>query len=297
MLPEIPPPRESGHTRTTAHPLYWARWGPAGAPRLLVLHGGPGAQHDYLLPQMLALADEYEMTFYDQRGGGRSRGDARETITWRTQVDDLSLVARELVPGPLTLLGYSWGALLAMLYAATAVDEGLAPRVARLVLLDPAPISRAHRRTFEAEFAERERAAWMLAERQRLAESGLRDRDPAAWRQRGFELSVAAYFADPALARNLTPFRVVSRVQQSIWESLADFDLAPALRRVRVPALVVHGRQDPIPLASSTEAADALGARLVVLDDCGHVPYVERPEPLFAAVRAFLHASAALAAG
>jgi len=52
----IPSPRESGFTHTTGVPLYWARYGRVGAPVLLVLHGGPGAHHDYLLPQFLDLA-------------------------------------------------------------------------------------------------------------------------------------------------------------------------------------------------------------------------------------------------
>ena len=54
------------------------------------------------------------------------------------------------------------------------------------------------------------------------------------------------------------------------------------------PTLIVHGRQDPIPLASSEECARALGARLVVLDQCGHVPYVEQPDALFEAIEEFL---------
>jgi pimeloyl-ACP methyl ester carboxylesterase len=53
----------------------------------------------------------------------------------------------------------------------------------------------------------------------------------------------------------------------------------------------VHGREDPIPLASSADAAAALGAQLVTIDHCGHVPYVERPGPLFAALGPFLAAS------
>src|SRR4051812_46745587 len=97
-MPLIPPPRESGFTTSTTLPLYWARYGPAGKKPILVLHGGPGAEHDYLLPQMLALAqgDARELVFYDQRGGGRSRTDDRTPITWRTQVDDLALVIDEL---------------------------------------------------------------------------------------------------------------------------------------------------------------------------------------------------------
>jgi proline iminopeptidase len=55
-----------------------------------------------------------------------------------------------------------------------------------------------------------------------------------------------------------------------------------------VPTLVLHGRQDPIPLASSEEAARALGATCVVIEDSGHVPYVEQPEQLFPPLRAFL---------
>ena len=125
--------------------------------------------------------------------------------------------------------------------------------------------------------------------REALAASGLRERDPEAFKQRTFELSVAGYFADPARARDLTPFRVTGRVQQSIWESLGAFDLLPGLRDLRIPSLVVHGRQDPIPLASAAAVASALSAQSVWLDGCGHVPYVEQPDALFSAVREFLH--------
>jgi proline iminopeptidase len=288
-MPPIPPPQAEGHTTTTPRPLYWCRYLPA-APRsrLLVLHGGPGAHHDYLLPQMLELARERECLFYDQRGGGRSRTDDRTPITWRTHVEDLTRVIDELTPGPLSLVGYSWGAMLALLYAIEAAAGRAGPRPARLVLIDPAPLSRAWRDAFEEEFARRQRGPGVAALRAELAASGLRERDPAVFRQRTFELSVAGYFADPARARDLTPFRVTGRVQQSVWESLGDFDLVPSLRDVRCPSLVVHGRQDPIPLASAAAAADALGARTCWLEDCGHVPYVEQAAPLFSALRDFL---------
>jgi proline iminopeptidase len=297
--PSIPPPREDGYTASTPVPLYWARYGAAGAPTLLVLHGGPGASHDYLLPQMLRLADlagGRELLFYDQRGGGRSQTDDRTPITWRTQVEDFEAVVRELALDPLHVVGYSWGGLLAMLHAIESTRSAHATRPLSLVLIDPAPITRAFRQQFEAEFARRQQGPEVLALRDELARSGLRERDPAAYRHRAFELSVAGYFFDPRAARDLTPFRVTGRVQQSVWESLGDFDLAPDLARVGalgIPALVVHGREDPIPLPSSEAAADALGAELVVLERCGHVPYVERPDELFRAIDAFLRAASA----
>ena len=279
----------SGFTTSTPVPLYWVSHGPAGGERLLVLHGGPGAHHDYLLPQMLELARDRECLFYDQRGGGRSRhDDDRAAITWESQVRDLEAVVREFALEPLTIVGYSWGALLALLYSVQAAHGHAAPAPARLVLIEPAPISRPFRARFEAEFARRQQSAAVQALRDELAASGLRESDLAAYRHRTFELSVAGYFADARAARDLTPFRVTARVQQSTWDSLGDFDLTSALRDVRCPALVVHGKQDPIPLESSAAVADALGSGLVVLDDCGHVPYVEQPEALFRAVRAFL---------
>ena len=303
----IPAPRESGFTTATDVPLYWAAWGPAGAPRLLVLHGGPGAHHDYLLPQMLRLAERYDCLFYDQRGGGRSKHDNLATVTWRTHVDDLARVADELMPGdgPLHLVGYSWGGLLALLYALDAAgappaavgaplgDVSAHPAARRppasLTLVDPAPVSRPHRAAFEGELARRQQGEAIQRLRAELAASGLRERDADAYRQRAFELSVAGYFHDPAASSDLTPFRVTGRVQQSVWESLGDFDLAASLGAVRCPTLVVHGRSDPIPLASSESIAGAIaGARLVVLEDAGHVPYVEQPHALWDAVLPFL---------
>ena len=277
-------------TATTAMPLYWAKYGPVSADPLLVLHGGPGANHDYLLPQMLELAEEHQMVFYDQRGGGRSRDGDRAPITWRTHVEDLDRVIDELGATPLTIVGYSWGGLLAMLYAIEAAAGRTEYQPERLVLIEPAPVSRQYRAQFEAEFARRQGDPAIVGMREQLLASGLRERDPAGYRQRAFELSVAAYFADPAAARDLTPFRVTGRVQDSVWESLDDYDLTVPgqLDTVTVPTLIVHGRRDPIPLESSEAAARALRARLVVLEHSGHVPYVEQPGPLFRAIRNFL---------
>jgi proline iminopeptidase len=279
-------------------PLYWAAYGREGAPPLLVLHGGPGAHHDYLLPQMLDLARDHELIFYDQRGGGRSRVDARDPITWRTHVEDLAAVVTEITPGRPSVVGYSWGGLLALLHLIESGNDET-QRAARMLLIDPAPLTRQYRARFEAEFARRQAGPKVAALREELVASGLRERNPEQYRQRAFELSVAGYFADPAKARDLTPFRVMGRVQQSVWESLGDFDVRADLGRVRPapPTLVVHGREDPIPLESSEDAARALGARLVVIEGSGHVPYVEQPGAVFPALREFLNETAHLVRG
>lgn len=287
-MPAIPPPQSSGHTESTELPLFWCRYGTEGAPPLLVLHGGPGAHLDYLLPQFLELAGDHNLLFYDQRGGGRSRTDDRTPITWKTHVRDLAKVVHEFELDPLNIVGYSWGGLLAMLYAIEAASSGDMRTPDALVLIDPAPVNAELRQRFEVELARRQKSPEVAAMRQELEASGLREADVDAWRQRLFEVGVAGYFAAPRRSSDLTPFRVTGRVQQQVWESLGEFDIVPELRELTIPSVVIHGRQDPIPLESSEAAAAALGAELVVIEGSGHVPYVEQPEALWSAVRAFL---------
>jgi proline iminopeptidase len=194
-------------------------------------------------------------------------------VGWREHVADLEALRQLWALDRLIILGYSWGGLLAQLYATEHPD-----RVERLALVCPAPAWRAARDEFERRFAERSLAPELVAERLALRESGLRERDPRAYERRLFELAVVPYFYDPARARDLTPFRVVGRTQQEVWRSLNDYDLRPALRRLRLPALVLHGEDDPIPIEASRETAALLGAEFHALDRCGHCPHVERLE-------------------
>ena len=272
-------------------PLFIRVDGPEGADPVILLHGGPGASHDYLYPQMLFLAERHRVIAYDQRGGGQSRTGESAPVTWRTHVDDLAMIAEQFGIAAPTIVGYSWGGLLALLYAIHA-SELNAPVPSRLVLVSPAPITREWRAEFEKTLAERSRSERITEMRSSLGESGLRESDPAAFRQRSFELSVAGYFADPEKAVELTPFRVIQKVQQSVWESLGDYDLRDSLQHLSIPSLVLHGRHDPIPIASSEALAQLLGARLVVLEHSGHVPYVEQLAALSTAVEEFLDVTA-----
>lgn len=239
-------------------------------PAAVVLHGGPGAHHDYLLPGFDALARGRELIYYDQRGGGRSPVSRDTPVGWREHVADLEELRQQWGLDRLTLAGYSWGGLLALLYAVEFPQ-----RVDRIALVSPAPAWRDARLEFERRFAERNLAPDLQRQRAELRASGLKEQDPAAYSQRLFELSVAPYFFDPARTRDLTPFRVTGRTQQEVWASLGDYDLRPSLASISVPAIVLHGEDDPIRLDSAQTAAELLGAAFHPLPRCGHVPYVE----------------------
>jgi proline iminopeptidase len=252
-------------------------------PPTVVLHGGPGAHHDYLLPGFDDLARGRVLIYYDQRGGGRSPVDRDTPVGWREQVEDLEALRQVWGLERLTIAGYSWGGLLALLYATEHPD-----RVERLALVSAAPAWREGRTEFESRFAARNLAPGLVEARRQLRESGLRERDPEAYRQRVFELSVVAYFHDPSRAHELTPFRVTGRTQEAVWASLDDYDLRPTLARLSLPAIVLHGDSDPIPLEAAETVAGLLRAPLHVLPRCGHVPYVEAREEFGALLDGFL---------
>jgi proline iminopeptidase len=264
----------------------FARWVGDGGPTIVTLHGGPGASHEYLRPQFDALALGRTLLYYDQRGGGRSDVPRDAPLGWRAHVADLASIAGLVEPGapPLTLLGFSWGGLLAILFALEHPDL-----VHRLALVAPAGTYPDVRRQFERTFADRQAAPAIVEARAALSISGLRERDPDAFWRRAFELSVAGYFKEPARARYLTPFRVASRTQQAVWRSLEGMDLRPRLPALTAETLILHGRYDPIPLAASQTLASLLPhVRLVEFEDSGHALYAEETARFVEVVDAFL---------
>jgi proline iminopeptidase len=273
------------HVEVNGVRLFTRRVG--AGPLVLVLHGGPGAHHDYLLPQYDLLAQRRALFYYDQRGGGRSPVPRATPVGWREHVADLEGLRGALGLERLTLCGYSWGALLALLYYLEHPT-----RVERFALVSPASVTVDLRRLFEAEFARRMAAPEIQRAKDELRASGLRERDPAAYQRRAFELSVAGYFRDFRDSKDLTSFRVTARTQQAVWNTLGEYDLRPRLRetvqRFPLPAArILHGTHDPIPIAGSRELAELVHAELVELL-VGHCPHVEATDAFVRALDGFL---------
>src|SRR5580692_9151979 len=88
-----------------------------GAP-LVIVHGGPGASHDYFLPYLLPLARTNKLIFIDERGSGRSEKleDVKQ-YTVENMVSDVEAVRMALNLGKISLLGHSYGGVLAQAYA------------------------------------------------------------------------------------------------------------------------------------------------------------------------------------
>jgi proline iminopeptidase len=85
-------------------------------PIVIVIHGGPAVQHQYLRPEFDTLTQQATVIYYDQRGVGKS--DTATQYAWQDHVADLEKLIKALAKQQQVILaGSSWGSTLAMLYA------------------------------------------------------------------------------------------------------------------------------------------------------------------------------------
>jgi proline iminopeptidase len=250
-------------------------------PPLLVLHGGPEFDHTYLLPELDALAESFRLVYYDGRGRGRS---ADGDVGLASEIADADAVRARVGAERVAVLGHSWGGLLSAEYATRHPE-----RVSHLILLNTAPVSHAGiLRLREHVTTLRTSEELERLEELRASDAFLRgDLDAeAAYLRIHFRPTVPPAILDGLVDRFRTHFTpadvlraraIEHRLRQETWLR-EEYDLLPALRRLDVPTLVVHGAADLIPVDVAEEIAAAVpGARLVVLPG-GHFSYVEAPD-------------------
>ena len=113
---------------------YVAEYGVEAKPgnTVIVLHGGWGAEHSYLVPAIRPLADQWRFVLYDQRGSLRSPATPPAKVTYANLIEDLEQLRRRLGLEKVTLMAHSMGNMLAYGYLREHPD-----RVAGLVLVGP----------------------------------------------------------------------------------------------------------------------------------------------------------------
>lgn len=284
---DAPIPVETGYKEINGARLYYEVMG-RGEP-IVIVHGGPALDHSYLLPQLGRLADGYRLIFFDQRLCGKSDADVDSaTISIEGFVQDIEGIRKAFDLKKMTLMGHSWGSLLAMNYAIRHPEQ-----LDRLILLDAVPASSELRFREDSLLATRftsrdsaERAAIINSE-------AFRNNDPAAFAQL-FRLLFRKEFHNPDLADSLTltlpaDFRERSTKFNYMGKDLENYDLHDALAAVDCPTLLLYGRDEPSATIAAPRLKESLPrAELVVLPDCGHFPYIEQPQAFRQAIDRFM---------
>jgi proline iminopeptidase len=284
-----------GHVPAGAAQLYCRDVG--DGPPIVVIHGGPDFDHNYLLPELDRLAASFRLIYYDQRGRGRSAERVGpDDVTMRSETDDLETLGRHFGFEAVAVLGHSWGCLVAIEFAIRHPD-----RVSHLILMNTAPASGEGFRLLR-DYLRRIRPPGDVERMAEIASSeafrrGDVDAEAAYYRihyaptERSADLLdqlVGRLRVDVDAAGILLARAIENRLFEQTW-LVPGYDLLPALRGLDVPALVLHGEHDFVPVELAADIAAAIpGARLAVLPDCGHFAFLDAPDEVHDQVRRLL---------
>ena len=256
----------------------------AGRP-LLVVNGGPGFDHGYLVtsPVWDEIAKGRRVVMYDQRGTGRSTPIKPGTpLTLRDQLADLEAVRKALGAEEIDLLGHSYGGSLVMAYTARYPD-----RVKRLLIVDSAaPKWSETIFLFHQVYPE-------IAERMDGFEFASQFGDAAAIEGQIQEY-LSMLFWDPghrdAFLRAFKPGGFRRHVNEVLHADMGRYDLNPEIRKFRMPVLVITGRHDMnvAPVVAWKIHKAIPGSQLVIFERSGHLPFFEEPERFRTVVEEFL---------
>ncbi|MEM7200620.1 MAG: alpha/beta hydrolase [Planctomycetota bacterium] len=236
-------------------------------PAVVLLHGGPAAPGT-MAPVARALAPTHRVWEPFQRGAGT------EPLTVATHVDDLRALLDERLAGERpTLIGASWGAMLALAFAAAH------PQAARsVVLIGCGTFDPASRAVFQRA-VERRCAGELAVDLAALNAAGL---DPDERMARMGALLLPAFSHDVLSGSDLELQRCDARAHHETWQDmlgLQERDVYPAaFAAIGVPVLMLHGEADPHPGASTRDVLRRYvpGLEYRELARCGHYPWLER---------------------
>lgn len=257
---------------------------------VLLLSGGPGNSADQLSALSQRLSTTNQCILFEQRGTGRSHTSPMDstTINLDQAMKDITLVLDHLGIRKVTILGHSWGSMLAISYAIKYPNT-----VARLVLVGPGPLNMSGYGLLEDNIMSR------ASKQEKLFMKEVGD-------------SIAHQKASKELLRtyNRTLFRFFffdALKADSLWEIIRctandtmlelmtqdlariNYDVRAGISQLDIPLLVVCGREDPVGLFPTFEIKDLnKKAKISWIEKSGHFPWAEQPDSFYSEVFNFL---------
>ena len=270
---------------------YWM-FGSGTKTPLVVVHGGPGFPHNYLLP-LKKLAVDRTVVFYDQLDCGTSER-PKSSDAWRVTrfVDELLTLCKTLGIAKAHLLGHSWGAVVAL-------ECAFGTRLASsLILASPCisiPRWIADSKQLRAELDDESQAALDEAD-----VSGDYDTPPATRAVKEYyrRFVYGVHRFEDLIAQSEAGFGV--ECYHAMWGPtefqltgvLADYDGTEKLRCLKLPVLYTCGRFDEAtPETTRWYTERTPGAKLRVFQLSAHMPHLSETDEYVCAVKKFIEDS------
>ncbi len=295
-------PQQEGYVDANGLMIYYKTIG-KGDP-LLILHGGPGASHDYFLPYLLPLARHNQLIFIDERGSGRSQKvEDPKGYTIENMVEDVEGVRQALGLGKISLLGHSYGGALAQAYALKYQQN-----LTHLILASTWSSTEEMNKVLAKM---KENMSPALRDRiDKLEGAGLFDhgklyeqnRYPndymvAAWGE-GYFPYVYHNRPDPnydPIANGVMSWYLYREMWGEHGEFVIDGNLKSVeytqrLSTIKVPTLIVVGQHDECdPSLSQVMQQKISGSKLAIMPNAGHMTFVDQQDLFNKTVDGFLH--------
>ncbi|MBS0295734.1 MAG: proline iminopeptidase-family hydrolase [Proteobacteria bacterium] len=284
---------ESGFTAVPDGKVWWNRVASGNKTPMLMLHGGPGAGHNYLTP-MKVLADERPVIFYDQLGCGKSDAPEDPKIyTVARYVQEVDAIRKALGLEKVILFGHSWGSMLAIEYMLTSPNAG---SVEKLILggalasvpqamagqdrlIDAMPNGDGKKlRALEAAGKQSSKEYQDLVGEFYALHVCRKTPPPKEFMETG------------AILEKSPAYRIMNGPNEfTITGVIKDWERRPDLPKIKVPTYITTGEFDEVTLDCHQSINQGIaGSKLEVFPGLSHVTMLEDPIRYNAAVRKFI---------
>jgi proline iminopeptidase len=271
---------------------------------LMIVHGGPGASHDYFLPYLLPLARHNKVIFIDERGSGKSEKlEDPAGYTVENMVEDVEAVRQALGLGKISLLGHSYGGVLAQAYA-LKYQRNLSHLILGSTFCSTAALNQVFVRMKE-NMPDELRQRIDSLEAQGLFGHGkdyqknryTNEYMIAAWGE-GYFPYLYQNHPDPnddPTATGNTSWDLYREMWGEHGEFIVDGNLKSVeytdrLSTIKVPTLILVGDHDESdPSMSKVMNQKIAGSKLVIFPKSGHMTFVDQPGMFMKAMEEFLH--------
>lgn len=268
-------------------------------PPVVILHGGPGAAHDYLDTYRLLAGNGRQVIHYDQLGCGKSTLLPDKGVDFWTPklfVEELnSLIDHLGIRSSYHVLGQSWGGMLGAEFGITRPPGLKSLTIANSPASMELWVSEANRLRGEMpaktrDALDRHEKAGTITDPEYLAAS-MAFYERHVCRVVPFPPEVKRSFDQ--IGRNPTVYNTMNGPNEFfVVGSLKTWSVIDKVHAINVPTLLISGRYDEATPAVVQPFADNIkGARWVIFEESSHLPHVEETEKCMKTVAEFLDAN------
>ncbi len=255
----------------------------------------------YLFNSFKYLAKDRTVIFYDLRNRGHSdhlTDPEKLKKGIHFDVEDLETIRRHFGSKKVDIIGHSYLGLMVILYTMKYPDA-----VNRVVQIGPSPLKFGS--TYPPHLTANDKPpvfdAKKAKELQELEKKGYSSSNPKEYCEKWWLVYGAMFLADPKYTEKMYEnwcdcenewiANFFKHITQNISPSIMQLKISwVEIKKISHPVLTIHGRNDRnAPYGSGREwAFNLANARLVTVENAAHLPWIESPEILSAAIKTFL---------